>query len=50
MKAIGKYQIIDEIGTGAAGTTYRVRDTAGERARFMRDNSAVTRLIRNGGF
>jgi eukaryotic-like serine/threonine-protein kinase len=31
MKAIGKYQIIDEIGTGAAGTTYRVRDTAGER-------------------
>jgi serine/threonine protein kinase len=31
MKAIGKYQIIDEIGTGAAGTTYRVRDTASER-------------------
>lgn len=31
MKAIGKYQIIDEIGTGAAGTTYRVRDTPGER-------------------
>jgi len=31
MKAIGKYQIIEEIGTGAAGTTYRVRDTAGER-------------------
>ena len=31
MKAIGKYQIIDEIGTGAAGTTYRVRDTTGER-------------------
>ena len=31
MKAIGKYQIIDEIGTGAAGTTYRVRDAAGER-------------------
>ena len=31
MKAIGKYQIIDEIGTGTAGTTYRVRDTAGER-------------------
>ena len=31
MKAIGKYQVIDEIGAGAAGTTYRVRDTAGER-------------------
>jgi hypothetical protein len=31
MKAIGKYQIIDEIGTGSAGTTYRVRDTAAER-------------------
>ncbi|HEX4594492.1 MAG TPA: serine/threonine-protein kinase, partial [Bryobacteraceae bacterium] len=31
MKAIGKYQIIDEIGTGAAGTTYRVRDVAAER-------------------
>src|SRR5580704_604242 len=31
MKAIGKYQIIDEIGSGSAGTTYRVRDTAGER-------------------
>jgi hypothetical protein len=31
MKAIGKYQIIEEIGIGAAGTTYRVRDTTGER-------------------
>ena len=31
MKAIGKYQIIEEIGTGAAGTAYRVRDTAAER-------------------
>jgi len=31
MKAIGKYKIIDEIGSGAAGTTYRVRDTAAER-------------------
>jgi len=31
MKSIGKYQIIEEIGTGAAGTTYRVRDTAAER-------------------
>ena len=31
MKAIGKYQIIDEIGAGSAGTTYRVRDTSIER-------------------
>lgn len=27
MKAIGKYQLLDEIGGGAAGKTYRARDT-----------------------
>jgi len=27
MKTIGKYQLLEEIGTGAAGTTYRARDT-----------------------
>ena len=31
MKAIGKYQVIDEIGAGPAGATYRVRDAASER-------------------
>jgi len=26
MKSIGKYQVLEELGTSAAGTTYRVRD------------------------
>jgi len=27
MKSIGKYQVVEELGTSAAGTTYRVRDS-----------------------
>ena len=27
MKSIGKYQVIEQLGTSAAGTTYRVRDS-----------------------
>lgn len=44
MKAIGKYQVLDEIGTSAAGKTYRVRDTFRDRELALKvlDSSAVT--------
>jgi serine/threonine protein kinase len=44
MKAIGKYEVIDELGAGAAGTTYRVRDTAGSRELALKVLSCATTL------
>ena len=44
MKAIGKYEVIDELGAGAAGTTYRVRDTAGQRELALKALSSANTL------
>jgi serine/threonine protein kinase len=40
MKSIGKYEILDEIGSGATGTTYRARDS-------FRDRELVVRVLRS---
>ncbi len=39
MNFIGKYEILDEIGSGAAGTTYRARDN-------FRNREVVVRVLR----
>src|SRR5713226_1119958 len=39
MMSIGKYQVLNEIGVSAAGTTYRVRDT-------FRDRELALKVLR----
>jgi serine/threonine protein kinase len=40
MKTLGKYQLLEEIGSGSAGTTYRARDT-------FRDSDVALKVLRS---
>ena len=41
MKSVGKYQILEDLGSSAAGKTYRVRDTLCEFALKVLDSSST---------